>query len=297
MAIGDGIRRNVAAITSAERDRLRNAILAIDRVRLFPDGVSYWDKQDQIHQATHVHGGPSFLPWHRELCNRFEAMLRDVDSELSLHYWDWTVDPRSAPDGTGGFVNLMSANFMGAPSGRAGAPFETFDNGGVFVGSRDQTGNPANPPQSIERDLSAGAPGVPADAAIISASDGFPEEEQFSEFADALEGAHNTVHGYIGGNIGFGHTAFEDPFVFLLHSNVDRLFALWQQVPRAAWRLDPNQVYGLLGSTTGSKGIMTPIEPWAAIAPNKIRPWGPPENESVNKNCKDTTVVAPPKYA
>lgn len=59
----------------------------------FEGGVSHWFKQDEIHQATHVHGGPEFLPWHRELVNRFEIMLRQVDSRLSLHYWDFNDDP------------------------------------------------------------------------------------------------------------------------------------------------------------------------------------------------------------
>lgn len=72
MPIGDGIRRNVAKISQAERDRFRDAILQLDTTKFYPDGVSFWDKQDEIPQAAHVHGGPAFLPWHREFCNRFE---------------------------------------------------------------------------------------------------------------------------------------------------------------------------------------------------------------------------------
>ena len=36
------------------------------------------------------------------------------------------------------------------------------------------------------------------------------------------------------GNIGdpSGHDAFQDPFVVLLHANVDRLYAMWQCPPR-----------------------------------------------------------------
>jgi len=54
--------------------------------------VSYWDFQDLAHQTTHVHGGPKFLLWHRELCNRWEALLQEVDPDVALHYWDWTID-------------------------------------------------------------------------------------------------------------------------------------------------------------------------------------------------------------
>ena len=27
-----------------------------------------------IHQATHVHGGPGFIPWHREIVNRLDEL-------------------------------------------------------------------------------------------------------------------------------------------------------------------------------------------------------------------------------
>jgi hypothetical protein len=117
----------------------------------------------------------------------------------------------------------------------------------------------------------------------------------------ALEGAHDDVHGYIGGNIGALHASFEDPFVFLLHSNVDRLFAMWQRVPGKEWRLDPERVYGGEGNTGGPKGILTAIDPWAGNPSNdptiqRVRPWAPPENQQVVKNSKHPSIVAPPLY-
>lgn len=70
---------------------------------------------------------------------------------------------------------------------------------------------------------------------------------------------HGLAHRFIGGNIGGGrtadpaHTSFEDPFVFLLHSNVDRLWASWQLSAAGfearaepAWRLEPAWTYGQL---------------------------------------------------
>jgi hypothetical protein len=95
MALGDGIRRNIAHVDPSERALLRDAIIELNQ-RYFtgilgdtpPGGVSWWFKQDEIHQATHVHGGPEFLPWHREITNRFEAMLREINPQLSLHYWE-----------------------------------------------------------------------------------------------------------------------------------------------------------------------------------------------------------------
>lgn len=291
MALGDGIRRNVAKISQEERDRLREAFKKLDATKIYPDGVSYWDKQDQIHQATHVHGGPAFLTWHRELCNRLEALLREVDPQLSLHYWDWTTDPRASSDGAGGTVNLFTSSFMGSASGRAGVPFDTFDNNGVFAGSRNDTDNPADPPQEITRNVAPGAPSIPSDATIISTGDSEPIQDQYNRFRQALESTHDSTHGYIGGTLGNPHASFEDPFVYLLHSNADRLLAMWQTALGKAWRLDPNQVYGNEGN---HPAILENLEPWAGGT--GTRPWAPPENEQEIKNSRHPSIVAPPCY-
>lgn len=295
------MRQNIATVSDAEQKRFVDAVNKIDTEKLYPDGVSYWDKQDQIHQVTHVHGGPAFVPWHRELCNRFEKLLREVDPDVSLHYWDWTTDPRNSPDGEGGTTDLFTSAFMGSASGRAGDPIDSLDNGGQTGGSRDQTGNPADPPAEITRGVDPGAPSIPSDATIKAAGNALPLEDQWFAFRNALESAHNAVHGYIGGDIAQGHSAFEDPFVFLLHSNVDRLWAEWQAVPGNEWRLDPTTVYGFESDTTGRNGLATPMEPWAGNPSNdpdvdRIRPWMPPDNQQVSKTSKHRSVVKPPCY-
>jgi hypothetical protein len=180
MALGDGIRRNILSVSQQERDRFRDAIIALNN-KFFPGsrtdfpagGVSYWFKQDEIHQATHVHGTPAFLPWHRELCNRFEAMLREVDPDLSLHYWDWNQDP----------TPLFTPNFMGSAQGDVGPPWlgaglynpnpNPADNyrDNNLHGLQDRAGNtsyelhsnPADPPQTLTRATQPGTPPVGGD--------------------------------------------------------------------------------------------------------------------------------------
>jgi hypothetical protein len=280
------IRRNVAHISAAERAKLRDAFIALDsNLWQYPDGTTYWDKQNQIHQATHVHGGPAFLPWHRELCNRLEALLQGVDPTLALHYWDWTTDPRNSPDGVGGFVDLFTSDFMGSPNGDAGAPFANFES--------TEFGH-----AHIWRSLSAGAPITSSDCDIVSSADASSQANQYHDFRvadsghpNSLENVHNYIHGYIGGTIGSPHHSFHDPFVFLLHSNVDRLFASWQLANGFAWRLDPTLVYGIEG---GSSPITDNLEPWAGGS--GLRPWAPPDNQQVAKTSKDPSVVAPPAY-
>ncbi len=284
MPAGDGVRRNVAQISADERNRLRDAFIALDTTKMFPDGVTFWDKQEQIHKSAHaggqdVHSGPGFLPWHRELCNRFEAMLRQVDPTLSLHYWDWTTDPTSLAAG----ANLFSADFMGAAHGDAGPPLQLFESTeGAELGSGHNV---------IWRDLSAGAPPVPPDASVVTNGDTAPEADQYLQMNTALQGAHNVAHGYIGGSIGFQHYSFHDPFVFLIHANVDRLLAEWQTAPGKSWRLDPARVYGAAGT---HPSIVNDLEPWAGG--EGLRPWATPDNQQIAKNCKHPSVVTPPRY-
>ena len=303
MALGDGIRRDIATVSQTERTLLRDAFVALsdNPVFQYPDGVSYWDKQNQIHQATHVHAFPpargiAFLPWHRELTNRLEALLRTVDSRLSLHYWDWTTNPR----------NLFTPDFMGSPSGEAGPPFQNFETTGPPAPS---PADPAHP--KIWRAIPTGPSPAPTDLSIVTAGDTAPVGQQYRLFRQALEPAHNNMHVWFGGTVGGNpHFAFHDPFVFLLHSNVDRLFALWQ-TSRGA-RLDPAQVYGDEGNSdidpnipVYDPGILTPLDPWAGNPTNnpqvtRIRPWTAPENEQLlpenQKNSRHITVVTPPCY-
>jgi Common central domain of tyrosinase len=315
MALGDGIRRNIATVSDAERNRFRDAIIALNKAPFIypgvesdpvPGGVTFWFKQDEIHQATHVHGGPAFLTWHRELCNRFEALLRQADAQLSLHYWDWTTDPTS----------LFTNTFMGSANGDAGQPWLAANiyNPAANPSRGDPFDfahyHPAAPPADLTRGVAGGVPALGvSDNTIVNSAD-------FPTMRNNLEQAHNSAHGYIGGTLLDQHASFRDPFVFLLHSNVDRLLALWQ-LKDPATRLDPDQVYGSEANTVagpppfpgspGTVGILTPLEPWAGLAAPGIevgvratRPWAPPENQDQlpenQKNSRHPSVVAPPCY-
>src|SRR5690242_17806155 len=69
MALGDGIRRNIAHVDPDERAMLRDAILEMHR-RFYPGnrddtppgGVSWWFKQDEIHQRRMCMAGRSSCP-------------------------------------------------------------------------------------------------------------------------------------------------------------------------------------------------------------------------------------------
>jgi len=293
------VRRNIAHLNDAERTKYIDAVVAADQ-RFWSGGdVSYWDFQDLSHQTTHVHGGPKFLLWHRELCNRWEKLLQEIDPDVALHYWDWTTDPRASANGSGGTTDLSVDTFMGTMNGNVTGKLAPLHNGGLFNGSRDQTGLPKDPPQTIERHLPPGPPaGVDTDNNIIHTGDAFPQAQQWHEFRRRLEQIHGGVHVAFGpGNIGdpSGHEAFQDPFVFLLHANVDRLYAMWQTQPGQEWRLNVATVYGVEASTTGIDGLTgNTLAPWDGS--NGVHPFTAAGGLAFAKPYLDPSLVIPPCY-
>jgi hypothetical protein len=169
MALGDGIRRNIANVDPEERALLRDAFVDLNkflypgfRADQPPGAVSFWFKQDEIHQATHVHDGPEFLPWHRVIVNRLEEMLRQINPRLSLHYWDWTQDPRAIPNanlggGRRGTLNLFTPDFMGYGGTALREIGEPWLSARYYVPGasphRDESNNPADPPNTVVRSV------------------------------------------------------------------------------------------------------------------------------------------------
>jgi hypothetical protein len=330
MPLGDGIRRNIAHVDPSERALLRDAIIELhhryypgSRGDTPPGGVSWWYKQDEVHHATHVHSGPEFLPWHREFTNRFEELLRQINPRLSLHYWDFREDPRSIPNGnvgggTTGLVNLFDSNFMGSSSGSAGDPWLSAGFYDPLAGTpghppnRAITDNAVDPPNNIRRTrppLVAGSAPQPYDPTNRSDAIGVNNPQAFPRMRSALEDLHNFAHIYYA-NVN-PHDAFRDPFVFLLHSNIDRIYAQWQTDPAHPERLSEATIYGtesnldvpvpdLLGKIQ-IQNLSHLVEPWSTgiqISENRpIRPWEPAhENQGVPHTYHDISLIAPPCY-
>ncbi|KAF8453281.1 hypothetical protein BDZ91DRAFT_749645 [Kalaharituber pfeilii] len=60
----------------------------------------------------------------------------------------------------------------------------------------------------------------------------------------SLEGVHNVVHDYtggVGGNMAWNLVSAFDPIFFLHHSNMERLFTIWQTLYPYAWFTDPRE--------------------------------------------------------
>ena len=305
--LGDGIRRDISTISDEERTLFVNAIRNLDApasIFVYPNNlgheaadpsgnITYWDMQEQIHKDAHFHGsnvhnGPAFTPWHRAMVNHLEALIRRVEPRLSLHYWDWTTDPRVA---TADRVAILTGTavgspqgFMGSSSGNAGAPFADFESTEITGdASEGIAGDGIH--DHVWRNLTAGPSPVPADGTILG-------NLNFTSFNSALQGAHNNAHGYIRGTIGGAHFSFHDPMVFLLHSNMDRLWAMWQRQPGRQSRLNPTTAYAPLPLTSFTEEVA----PWSGGAATSLEPWHSDVLQQEHVTYTDPSIILPPSY-
>ena len=97
-----GIRKNYRNLTDVERDLFVQALFHVKS-----NGII--DEFARIH-AKHfnmgIHRSSHFLPWHREMLLRFERELQKFHPDITIPYWDSTID-RSPSD------PLWNNNFLG----------------------------------------------------------------------------------------------------------------------------------------------------------------------------------------
>ncbi len=226
------VRKSTESLTARERDRFLSAMAKLNRRGhgLFR-GFHAMHTEDTNDEA---HGMDAFLPWHRAYLLDLERELQVIDPAVALPYWRFD---EPAP-------KLFSADFIGAP---AAPPSE--------LGGPVPKLSPANPlrswtidgVQGIERhpmyadprtSPASYSPGVTVStdrkilkaAARRSLAYAYEDVPPFRRgFRDRVEGdPHGAAHVSFSGFIQSPGTAAGDPLFFLLHCNVDRIWAKWQ---------------------------------------------------------------------
>lgn len=257
-------RENALTVSQTEFNRYVDAVTAIstDTTLQYSDGVQYWQKQQSVHvdPGNPEHGNPSFLPWHREMINRYEERLKEHDPLVKLLYWDWTES----------LEDLIDRGFIGVSSG-------SFTFGGV----------------NLSRNVGQQSCTFDTDATLLSAT--YDDYGAFAPRVENWQRNHDCGHVYIGGNTGSAGqmsstaTATQDPIFFAHHANVDRTWATWQREDADPDLLDPVAVFG---ANSSNADINSTMSPWDG---NTITlPW---TGASVtNKTSKDRSVVYPPIY-
>jgi tyrosinase len=254
------IRKNVKSLSPNEMQHFIDAVIALKnntKERRLGDNkyddYVIWHAQTMMIAAGSdadanmrnlAHRGPIFLPWHREFLRRFELDLQHEVSDVILPYWDWAADAaiRSPdPDIPAWTLSpIWKEDFMG---GNGDPNNDNIVGNGPFkdwiTQEVDDHGNPSLKDR-LRRDFGNLIRSLPTQIDVYNAFnfDFFdtPYWDVFSKgFSNALEGwmngpqLHNRVHVWVGGSM-LINTSPNDPVFFLHHCNVDRIWALWQDL-------------------------------------------------------------------
>jgi tyrosinase len=291
------VRRDVAVLTAKEKRDLVDAFHALKRAKSpFDPMLSWYDQFVEWHVGLNHcedlvtgeggiwgHGGPMFLPWHRQYALLLEDALREVSGKpITLPYWDWTSE--ASTEAT--FSNDLMGGSGDPAQGYAltEGPFRRGE-WELHVDNDDQLIWRTTSTKAIHRKIADPdyAPELPP-ASDIEAALEIPTYDvapwnfasKFSRsFRNFLEGVrdneeprhdvlgatkvcgpdqqrlqlgggkqtlHNIVHDWVAGRVGVtqeGATlvgtmgvplaAPNDPVFWLLHANVDRIWAQWQE--------------------------------------------------------------------
>ncbi|RPB05865.1 Di-copper centre-containing protein [Choiromyces venosus 120613-1] len=102
---------------------------------------------------------------------------------------------------------------------------------------------------------------------------------------DSLESVHNTIHGTIGGGGHMSTPAYAgfDPIFWLHHTNVDRIFAIWQVLNPNSYVVDQRARYSTFWSqANGTEGPTTTLLPfhqnnstyWTSLTCRNLKTFG-----------------------
>jgi tyrosinase len=229
------IRRNLARLSDSDRNKFRDAVFLLKE-------RGEYDKYIKFHGFTSTlgHFGPAFFAWHRVFLYKFEQELQRLGSryaDVTIPYWDYTSDNtdqgksliwRDDFFGTNGIVNLTWTGEDGNEKkwvlpGYTALSTDIAQRDGVHRNNFSLTDRFVDP--------------VSFNRALRNAS--------YRIFEPSFEAQpHGGAHVILGvgdgdqGQPGGFATAVNDPFFMLLHCNVDRMWAKWQQLMKDRWILN-----------------------------------------------------------
>ena len=187
-------------------------------------GNSTFEKIVQTHFnfTQEAHGGSQFLPWHREYLFQVECLLRQINSDVTIPYWDWSNDISDLA------VAPVWRRVGGARRGPSPIPNQPFRGWSSSVTAQHLVARDFD--SGVSQSISASLNNEAALRNLVSDA-----SRSFSDFSATLEGIHGTIHvaigGSNGGDMGNPDISPNDPVFFLHHAFVDKLWNDYQQYP------------------------------------------------------------------
>lgn len=288
---GVKVRKNIETLTPEELSRYRAAVAQMKSLDGHPADERSYVYWSSIHASNCQHNWEEFLTWHRAYLYSFEKRLQDIDPEITVPYWDWSVYNQNwSADGTADTGNVAKAfhcfvddqviadlkaakvpdDVVSALATTKGKTFDSANRlfiaaGLTWKGVADKEPilvalEKANPiwhrfrwPGGTSDTLFENYPRPEDDDRLIAINEWFPfgSGPTDDNYFGALENVHNLLHLFTGGpNPNYDPAAYpnpqnriepqfgdmfsnsttaRDPFFWSYHSNVDRMWDLWQQ--------------------------------------------------------------------
>ena len=209
-----------------------------------------------------IHNSPLFLPWHRELLLKFEAALQQVsgDRTMRIPYWDFNDAASSAAVFSDDFMGGMGDPSQGGAVttgvfAKGQYQLRVFDPPEIHLGTTTPylTRGATAPPVLDMKPTTAALAVSNFDAAPFDATtdhhtsfrqamEGWRPTFHQPDYSDGWQGLtemltgppemHVLIHGAVGG-ASASQSSPNDPVFWLLHANIDRLWAQWEKTHAA----------------------------------------------------------------
>lgn len=245
------VRKNANTLTAGERDRIVSAFAQLNN-----QGMGRFADFRDMHTRAgdrEAHGGPAFLPWHRAYLLDLEREVQAIDPSVSLPYWRFD---QPAP-------NIFTPEFLGVSDAVGDVQFSA-SNPLRFWRTDSVLGIERTP----EFNTATGRPTLRTEALTLALGN------LYRNFRTMQSNPHNLAHTSFDGFIATLSTAVRDPLFFLLHCNVDRLWAKWQ---RQNSRFDPAHLASYDTNSGNQIGHKLPdtMWPWNGITGGMRPPTAP----------------------
>lgn len=205
-------RKNIACLDSTEVANFEHAVTILKQRTT---GEKSWDYWVQVHgdfDVAHcLHGSELIFPWHRSELLYFEKLLQESDpprtSNVTLPYWDLTA---------------VTSGARGYPAAyeKAGSTLSECHQEGRTVPCGREVHTRGTRPYSAQDIKNILGLSTWADF-------GGPARGGKGQLES---GPHDFIHGtYVNGLMGVVRTAAADPIFYGLHTDLDRLWDIWQQ--------------------------------------------------------------------
>ena len=245
------IRKNANTLTAGERDRFLLALAKLNSTTPPPTTYQVLRNMHVLAADPEEHQGPQFLPWHRSYLLDLERGLQAIDPSVSVHYWRFDLP---AP-------RIFTRIFMGETKrSQSVADFVTLDPGNPLVGWVTDA-VPGIFRSAVFNTQTEAAPGRPG-FALLNQAQTLALGPNYPQFRGMEGSPHGAAHVSFNGWLSSIPTAPKDPLFFMLHSNVDRLWGMWQWINHRVNADDAN-VY--TGQNRDGRRVNDTMWPWNRV--------------------------------